>query len=181
MSPVVMWALVLLVALNLLLTYGVIRRLNDHESKILDLSRGEEPSTTFGNPAPGFVAPEFTTQTTAGSTIDRSELEEGVRFVGFFSTYCSPCRDELPRFVEFAAGRAEGQVMIVVEGPHDDAADMVGNGSDVSQVVLEPTEGQLKNAFGIDRYPAMLVLQDGVVVKNAATIGQLLVAASATV
>ena len=71
--------------------------------------------------------------------------------------------------------------MIVVEGPHDDAADMVGNGSDVTQVVLEPTEGQLKNAFGIDRYPAMLVLQDGVVVKNAATIGQLLVAASATV
>jgi thiol-disulfide isomerase/thioredoxin len=180
MSAVAVWALIVLVAINILLTYGVIRRLNEHEAKITELGQGGESDVSFGNPIAGFAAPDFEARTTAGATVKRSDVNEGVHYIGFFSKYCSPCHEMLPQFLEFAAGRDADQVLIVMEGPEDETSAMVGDGANVSRVVLESLEGPVRDAFGVDRYPAMLLLQDGVVVKNAATLGQLLVAQSAT-
>ncbi|WP_219462373.1 TlpA family protein disulfide reductase [Nonomuraea rhizosphaerae] len=86
--------------------------------------------------------------------------------VGFLSTGCPACHEELPRFVEYAGAVPGGreQNLVVISGSADEAADIIEAVSPVARVVVEPVEGPLMTAFGVRRWPLFVVLgQDGTV------------------
>src|SRR6266511_625040 len=81
---------------NLILTLALIRRLREQAGgppgprqplpKVI-VGIGERPA-------------EFTAATTEGEPIDRDAVAGGL--VGFFSPQCSPCRERVPEFMEYA-------------------------------------------------------------------------------
>lgn len=147
----------LLAGLNLLFTYGVIRRLREHTRRLDGLPAGghAEPDLILGPGArPGAVP--------------------GVLLVGFFSPTCPPCREQAPRFVARAAAVGRERVLAVAVGTPDETRDLVAQFEPVAQVVVETEDGPLHQAFGVHGYPAVCVLDgDGRIVASGSTVDPL--------
>jgi thiol-disulfide isomerase/thioredoxin len=147
--------------LNLLLIFGVIRRLREHERAI---NRGQR----FGGPnaahkliiGVGESVGEF-----SALDVDDVELTHhavGSSLVAFFSPQCAPCEELLPAFVREAAREPGGRarVVAVVVGEQDHAARLVGELKHVARVVVEQFGGPLTAAFQVRGFPAVVRVSD---------------------
>lgn len=154
---------------NLVFTYGVTRRLQEISKQLS--ARGEDyPAIPeIGTPVPQFIA-----TTTDGSLMTDKDVREGDFYLGYFTPNCAPCRERLPEFASFAREVGPDRVLIVIgASDRDEGLRFAGShGGDV-RLVIEEYEGPLATAFGISRTPTMLMLENGVVRRNAAIIGQL--------
>jgi thiol-disulfide isomerase/thioredoxin len=143
-----------LCALDLILTYGVIRRLREH-TKLLSELRGA------GGGAPalpeGSVVGDFTTSSVDAELVGPAALP-GETLVGFFSPGCGPCVAMLPRFVEYARAVPGGRdrVLGVVVGESGEADEFVHDLREVARVVVETHEGPVSTAFQVRAYPTVL-------------------------
>lgn len=63
-------------------------------------------------PIAGYLAPDFTLNTTSGQAVTLSDLRGQPVVINFWATWCPPCRAEIPHF-EAAATRFDGQVIIL--------------------------------------------------------------------
>lgn len=147
--------------LNLLLTYGVIRRLREH-TELLAQRPSAMPDVIA---AAGSVVGAFAASTVDGGTVGADDLAAGT-MVGFFSPGCSACVEQLPRFVDAAAAHPGGQdrVLAVVVGAEDGAAEYVSSLSPKATVVVERHGSEIEKAFAVKAYPGFaLVGADGVV------------------
>lgn len=155
-----------LCTVDLLLTFGVIRRLREH-TELLS-TRAGEPGEGPGTVAVGEVPGPFTAVDTDGAEVDHRTGGAG-RLVGFFSPGCEPCRTKLPDFVAYAAefpgGRA--QVLAVVSGDEQSAADFTGPLTGVARVVVDGSEGPVATAFGVNGFPAWCVQDEHGVVQHS--------------
>ncbi|WP_331766746.1 TlpA disulfide reductase family protein [Embleya sp. NBC_00896] len=148
-------------ALNLLLTFGVMRRLR--EQPAAPQARGMEPELR-----PGMRADVFTATTTAGKQVSDTDVRG---LVGFFSAGCAPCHTLAPRFVERASTLDRDGVLAVVAG---DDAELVALLSPVARVVLEDFDGAVQAAFHNSWTPAVYLLDDaGRVVAGGNRMGDL--------
>ncbi|MEU9546171.1 hypothetical protein [Streptomyces mirabilis] len=149
--PFLVTAVVLIAVLcllNLLLTFGVIRKLRAQADEKADRV-ADGPIIPADSAVPGFSA-----VTTAGERITREGLGEAM--LGFFSPDCRACKERLPLFVEQARTtvRATGRsVLTVVHGTDEEAREQVAALSEVAHVVVEPGDGPLGEAFDIAGYP----------------------------
>ncbi|MFJ4498803.1 TlpA family protein disulfide reductase [Streptomyces sp. NPDC088864] len=144
-----------LTVLNLVLTYGIIRKL---------------PSLAPARPAGpvdagsvGTVAGDFSVHTADGSVLTRQDLPDGA-LVGFFSPGCEPCTELLPRFSaavrDLRISRAEVLAVIApgTESPHP-YADELG---DIARLAVGGEAARIAEAFGITGYPVVCrVASDG--------------------
>jgi hypothetical protein len=150
-----------LCVLNLLLTYGVIRRLREHNELLAQRPVGL-PDLIIGA---GSAVGAFTASTVDGDSLNADDLAPGT-VVGFFSPGCSACVEKLPRFVDASAAHPGGQdrVLAVVVGPEDAAAEYVSALSPKARVVVAPHGSEIEKAFVVKGYPSFaLVGADGVV------------------
>jgi hypothetical protein len=153
-----------LTLLNLLLTFGVIRRLREHTELISARGESVSPDLMLGvGDSPG----GFSAVATDGTAVSREGLVAG-QFVGFFSPNCDPCAEMAPRFVDRAATLPGGrsQALAVVVGGADEVAEMVALLEPVARVVVEDSlgAGSVAGAFGVRGVPAICELDgDGVV------------------
>ena len=89
--------------LDLLLSFGIIRRLRQQNEALRDLREkqsAEEPPIML----------------TSGSHIELSDVDVSGALVGFFSPNCEPCKERMPQFIEYATGH-RGKVIAVAAGP----------------------------------------------------------------
>ncbi|MDG6100906.1 hypothetical protein Daura_01770 [Dactylosporangium aurantiacum] len=122
---------------NLLLLYGVIRRLR---------------TLSAPPPAvPGRVAP-FSVSTVDGTMVTREALPADA-LVGFFAPDCAPCEELLPRFVAAVGGRRD-VVAVVAAGPGEDG--YVDRLRPVAAVVSGAAAVTVAAAFGVRGYPTLL-------------------------
>jgi hypothetical protein len=155
--------------LNLLLTFGVIRRLREHTELIGTGGAGANTVSTMRRVGES-IAP-FDATTVAGDAISRDGLS-GVTLIGVFGVGCEACEEKLPKFVDFAGSFPGGrqQVLAVVAARGDDAAAAryVDELAPVANVVSESDRGPVLTALGVDGYPAFgIVDADGVVRSTA--------------
>jgi thiol-disulfide isomerase/thioredoxin len=165
----------MLCGVNLLLTFGVVRRLREHA----ELLAGA-PQVEIGSPVPvGSVVGEFSVATADGDVVTRDSLDGGT-VVGFFSPGCGPCEELLPRFVEYAASEGGGRpVVAVVAAPGAEAGEMAAQLASVARVVVEDAfGGPVSAAFGVRGYPALCVVDGaGTVAAGGSTMDALPVSA----
>ncbi len=129
---------------NLLLTFGVIRRLR--ESGAPDAVAPDVMVTAVGE-----RIADFDTRTQDGHRISRGGLTEPALF-GFFSPQCSACHDRIEDFRR-AAEVHTGPVVAVVVRDGGDVDALVSELSGITTVV-EEMGGALSDAFGVRGFPA---------------------------
>ncbi|MFC7548091.1 TlpA family protein disulfide reductase [Plantactinospora sp. GCM10030261] len=160
-SDVVSALIGLLAAVNLLFTFGVVRRLREHTEELATLRGRNTRDDNIALPA-GTRVDGFTAETVDGHPITLESL--GSRpLLGFFSPSCTPCKERLPRFVAYAASRPGGRngVLAVVSGTPEEASPLVGQLQPVATVVVEADQGPVQRAFAVEGFPAFVLVQDG--------------------
>lgn len=157
----------LLAAVNLLLTFGVIRRLRQQTTELASLGRRDDGAWGDVAVSPGTAIAEFAATDDAGRPVG-AEILTGPRLVGFFSPDCQPCKDRLPEFLQVASQRPGGrdEVLAVVVATPARAADLLGQLRPVARVVVEREEGTVQKAFGVNGFPAFVLIADGNVVAS---------------
>jgi hypothetical protein len=156
----------LLGVVNLVLSFGVIRRLREHTETLGQLTANGAQSQTVML-APGERIADFAALTVNGLPVSRDGLTDST-LVGFFSLDCHSCLERLPEFVEFAALHSGGDsgVLAVVVGKNDDAAaPIVDELTAVGRVIRERDDGSTQQAFGIRGFPAFALVDAGGVVR----------------
>jgi hypothetical protein len=145
--------------LDLLLTFGVIRRLREHTAllsvlgappPVLGLETGRQPGA-------------FSAVTTSGEVVtDAARL----RMVGFFSSSCSACPERVPPFVEYLSNHRLGRdsVLAVIQSGDDEPVGYLDQMAEVALVCVEPADGKVARAFEVNGFPLFFLLDaDGAV------------------
>jgi hypothetical protein len=141
--PVLVAAVIVLagvVVVNLLLTFGLVRRIRVHETRLAAVETGGVPevmTVPVGEPIPA-----FNTLVPPG----------GAALFGFFSPHCEACHDRIPDFRAAAAARGGSAVAVVIRDGGD--IDTLTAGLDGLRVVVEEPDGPLARAFGVRGFPA---------------------------
>lgn len=144
-----------LLVVNLILTYGIIRRL-----ATLGPAR---PAGPIDAGSVGTAAGPFAVRATDGGMLTREDLPEGA-LVGFFSPGCEPCTELLPRFS--AAVRRlrlpqERVLAVVGPGPGEERA-YTDELEGIARVVAGDQAEAVVAAFGVTGYPVVCqVASDG--------------------
>jgi thiol-disulfide isomerase/thioredoxin len=150
----------LLCLLNLLLTFGVVRRLREHTAILtgtstkagqeLGLSRGELPGT-------------FSAFTIDGEPVNGSS---GLRMVAFFASWCSVCPERVPVFISYLDEHHIGRdnVLAVSVGPESSLPPYLPEIASMARVCVEHENGEIATAFKLTGFPAFFLLDaDGAV------------------
>ncbi|GGT02178.1 hypothetical protein GCM10010156_70150 [Planobispora rosea] len=141
-----------LALLNLLLTFGVVRRLREHTELLADrvpASSPEPPSLPVGRRVSAFRG-----ATTGGEPLTHDSWP-GDTLVAFVSPDCGPCRERVPSLVETARlwpGGRQATMVVVIAGP-DASTEYAELLSPVARVVVEPPGGPVAAAFGVAAFP----------------------------
>ncbi|MDF5757518.1 TlpA disulfide reductase family protein [Spongiactinospora sp. TRM90649] len=166
-------AMVLLAVLclfDLVLTFGVIRRLREHTGHLEFLLNGGVGADTVraALPRPGSTVSEFEAVTTAGQTITR-DFFTGPTVVAVFTNHCETCRERLPSFVEYAKNTHGSGVLVLLQAEegHETTDAMLAELEAVGPVVLEITQGSLGRALNVSIFPAFCLIDAGGVIRAA--------------
>lgn len=75
-------------------------------------------------PRPGFLAPDFTLQTTDGETVTLSNLRGQAVLVNIWASWCAPCRAEMPAMQRvYEDYKEQGLVILAVNSTVQDSAE----------------------------------------------------------
>jgi len=157
--------------LNLVLTFGVIRRLREHTVRFTAIEAGHGHSDPIMLGAGNTVQP-FQAVTEDGVTFTRDGLA-GRTLVSFFSPDCTPCQERMPQFIRYAAEHPGGRdrVVAVVASDRDAAGEYAAALTPVARVVIEADQGPLCTAFGVQGFPAIsLIDESGTVIASGSLL-----------
>jgi len=165
---VVIAAIVLVGALcllDLLLTFGVLRRLREQSAELERLSAG----------GAGGV-PEFDRDALVGRTLPQPAAttigEAPVAVVGFFAAGCEPCHKQAPELVAWASGqageRAGARAVAVVTGTGAGADELVEIFGDAVIIIAGPDGSRVATELGISVYPTFVRTGAGGAIVEAA-------------
>lgn len=129
--------------LDLVLTFGVIRRLRAASAAVTLDEDGNELT-----PRPGDPVADFTGTTTEGEPVSRDSVTGAL--VAFLSPNCKPCKASLPELLRVAGAEP---VVAVVVGDSADMTDMVARLSPVARVLTEEPFGPVSTAFAVRSFP----------------------------
>jgi len=157
---------------NLMFTYGVVRRLREH-TEILDRLAG--PSGKI------IIEPGQRVADVAAVTVDGDSIaiygSDGPTLVGFFAPACQPCKAKLPGFVELARQHPGGRrrvLAVMVGGSDDEAEPFMADLGDAASVVRDGKDGPVPVAFGVQGFPAFaLIGADGEVKASGSDLSAL--------
>src|ERR1700735_377462 len=151
-----------LCVLDLLLTFGVIRRLREHTDLLSALASKVPVLGLEVGKSPG----AFSAVTTSGEVVTDADQ---LRIVACLSSSCSACPERVPPFVEYLRNYRLGRdsVLAVIQGGHDEPVPFLDRLAEVALVCVEPADGMVSRAFEVNGYPLFFLLDaDGAVTVN---------------
>jgi thiol-disulfide isomerase/thioredoxin len=116
------------------------------------------------------MAPEFELPDLGGNTVHLSDSRGNVRLVDFWTTWCAPCREEIPMFKELHAAYAAKGFTLVGIAMDDEGVSKVKpfvEENRIPYLTLIGTEDVATSFGGVVGYPTkFLVDRDGRIVKT---------------
>jgi hypothetical protein len=147
--------------LDLLLTFGVIRRLREQANLLSGAGRtGPEVIGLEAGQAPG----PFSALSIDGSLVNGVA---GLRVVAFLSSSCSACPGRVPPFLDYLTDHRieRDSVLAVVQGAASAPPPYLDRVAGMARVCIEPDGGEIGRAFNVTGFPAFCLLDaDGAVV-----------------
>lgn len=165
--PVLIAAVAIVGALcliDLLLTFGVVRRLREHTEMITRISVPEVP--VIGLTA-GESPAEFSAVTVRGTSVNGPA---GLRLAAFFSSSCSMCPERVPPFVQYLAEHqiAPEHALAVVLGSPDEPPPYLDQLAEVTLACAHGQDSDVAKAFKAVGFPAFCLLDaDGAVLATS--------------
>jgi thiol-disulfide isomerase/thioredoxin len=159
-----------IVVLNLAVTVAVIRRLREQRNPPPDAA-GDDAAMA-GGPDIGAHVPDFTATTDQGTPMSRADLPDRT-VIGFFSTSCSACTEDAPRFTAAAQALAENGVAalsVVQRKRGDDAEELVSALAPGGPVVVEPAPGPVLRGWRVSTTPAYFLVGPGGAVEGKSVV-----------
>ena len=155
--PVLIGAVVVvgvLCLIDLLLTFGVIRRLREHTTMLAGFQPGGDHVTAL---AAGGTPEAFTATDNEGAVV---QGPPGLSMVAFFSASCSVCPKRVPAFVDYVREHPVGrnEVLAVVIAQDSESVPYLVELAEVARVCAEPPGGSIGRAFAVQAFPAFFVL-----------------------
>jgi hypothetical protein len=140
--------------LNLLLTFGVLRRLREHAAMLREGTAVTPPVVRL---AAGERPDSFSAVSVTGKHIGNSTE---LHVVAFFSTACSICAERIEPFAEYLADRGIGpdRVLAVIAQEDGTPAPFQQRLEQVATVCAEPADGAVASAFRVSGFPAFCLL-----------------------
>jgi len=145
---------------DLLLTFGVIRRLRSHTEMLTGIGTADMSAIGLDT---GQSPDAFNAVSTDGEQLSGSV---GLLMAGFFSSSCSICPERVPTFVDYVKENHLGRdsVLAVIVGSDSQPPSYLDRLSEVARICLAPVDGELTAAFKVTGYPAFVLLDaDGAV------------------
>ena len=143
--------------------------------------RGEKAEPSAGTGGPGgtqaavrddgsMVAPDFVLQDIKGDPVRLSDYEGSVRLVVFWTTWCAPCKEEIPMFNALQETYGPDGFKILAIAMDDGGLKVVkpfAEKYNVSYLNLIGTEEVAREFGGVVGYPtAFLIDRDGTIVES---------------
>lgn len=152
-----------LCVLDLLMTFGVVRRLREYGARLDELAPpASAPGRTLAGelPAPGHLVGDF-----AATSVDDSPVSPDLLATDYVAVFlaadCTSCRQRVPRLVTWAATQSRDRVLVVIDGQAVDPADLVSTLRPVATVVVEAMGTPVTEAFGVSSFPSYCVVDGG--------------------
>ena len=143
-----------LCVLDLLLTFGVVRRLREHTALLGRM----QPSAGLGIGLSAGETPEpFTVTNTEAVTM---QGPAGLGVVAFFSTTCPLCPKRVPAFIDYVRAHpvTRDEVLVVIAGESAESVPYLADLAEVARVSFEPSRGPVSQGFAVKGVPAFFVL-----------------------
>jgi hypothetical protein len=144
--------------LDLLLTFGVIRRLREHTEM---LSWAGRPDMPVIGPVIGLASGEpvaaFSALTLGGELLTGTS---GLRVAGFFSSACPACPERVGPFADYLADHrvARESVLSVVVAPDDGMPSYADRLNEAGRVCAVREDSDVLKAFKVSGFPAFCLL-----------------------
>jgi hypothetical protein len=165
--------LAVLVVANMLLTWGMLRRLRTLQEQV---AAGSVPAPENGL-YPGDEAPDFSALTPAGDTVTRDEVVRGETVLVFLSPHCEACETHLPSVRELGRG-ADGSpaALAVIDGTREESGHlMTGLQGDVPVLFAPRGTTDLLERYQVNTYPSSYVVgADGRITASHLDLDELL-------
>lgn len=121
-------------------------------------------------PAPkeGFIAPNFSLQTSSGGTYSLSDYRGQVVLINFWASWCPPCRTEMPAMQRvFEAYKDQDFVIFAVNATHQDSPGKAVEFSEVNGLtfpILFDYDGMVTSQYLVRSFPTSFFIdRDGIV------------------
>jgi thiol-disulfide isomerase/thioredoxin len=170
MIAIVLSALALCVtAFNLLLSYGIIRRLREQDAALAEARRRPGAEPTSAGPRVGARVQLPAGPDGSDDSGDAGGEVPSPTLVGFFAPGCASCEEMLPAFSEAATahpgGRERVRAIVAADGPADggaagDASRYADALAAVAVVVAAPAGSAWFRAFQADAFPQVHALSE---------------------
>ncbi len=157
-----LWAAIVVlsatVALNLALTFAVIRRLRDTAA-----------TPAASGPAAGGTVPSFTVAMTDGTTLTDRDLHSGAATIVFALPGCKPCTTTLATL----PGTEPTYVFVMGEPGEQGTGEVLAKAPAFARTAVTPMDGPVGRAFGVTLFPTTVRVVDGVITEagNGALAG----------
>jgi cytochrome c biogenesis protein CcmG/thiol:disulfide interchange protein DsbE len=128
----------------------------------------DETSSQIPAPRPGFLAPDFSLQTTDGETIKLSELRGHPVLINVWASWCGPCRSEMPAMERvYQEYRDQGVEILGVNSTIQDdplKAEAFAKQIGLTFPILLDTAGEVTKAYQVRALPTSFFLDtDGII------------------
>lgn len=155
----VLEAVVVLLAIvvvgNMLLTWGMVRRLKALQEQVAASGVPLDNGLRAGD-----EAPDFSAQSLAGDTVTRDEIVRDETVLAFLSPTCSGCETQLPALRELArqpGGRPA--VVAVVDGVAEESTHLIEGMQGEVPILFAPRQhNDLLERYQVNVYPSFYVM-----------------------
>jgi len=153
--------LTLVVILNIMLTFALLRRVAGHDARLAVIEKGAPTMAEIGE-----RIEDFATTTTDGEQLGRDDLLTGT-LVGFFDPDCEVCQSHVAGFV-VAADRLGGDRArtLAVIREAEEAQLMVDAFGPGIRAVIERRRGPVARAFHVMATPSFCTVGPGQVIAS---------------
>jgi thiol-disulfide isomerase/thioredoxin len=156
---------------DLLLSFAVIRRLSALQAKMQGGGGGHT------SPAVGHQVGDFEVELLTGGVFTLADLMDGASVVIFLTTTCEPCKAAIAELREMSTPPAFPMYVLINATDLDEEGAVLTVAADMppgTRVAQISASHPVMQAFGIDGFPTVLGIEDGIVRASDYLLGRVL-------
>ena len=157
---IALWAALIVVALIAVLAFALVMVLARRLRAVTERVNMFLPASDGGLPHPGTPVPEFTSTSTEGAAVGAADFAGATRVMALLTTECASCHDQVPAIRGIDDGP---RPIVVVIGRPEQRAAMVASLGGRPVVLEEEDGGPIATAFDVSEFPAVMLVDDGVI------------------